>query len=57
MEEIILTYLKSDKHNYHGYIKICMLFGKCFDVLLKLVEDGKVEKTEGLNDTLFKYKE
>lgn len=33
-----------------------MLFGKCFDVLLKLVEKGKVEKREGLNDTLFKIK-
>ena len=56
MEELILTYLKSDKYNYHGYVKICMLFGKCFDVLLKLVEEGKVEKREGLNDTLFKIK-
>jgi len=56
MEEIILAYLKSDKHNYHGYIKICMLFGKCFDVFLKLVEEGKVNKREGLNDTLFKIK-
>jgi len=56
MEEIILTYLKSDKYNYHSYVKICMLFGKFFDVLLKLVEEGKVEKREGLNDTLFKTK-
>jgi len=56
MEEQIITYLSSDKHNYHSLVRLEGMFGKCYDVLLKLEYDGRIERRNSLNGVVFKFK-
>lgn len=57
MKEDIINFLKSNKDNYHSIVKIELRFGKCSDILDELVNDGLVEKRNGLNTEIFKIKQ